>query len=123
MAFESPVRDLLRKLRDVATSHIAAPQVADFMNHMNSHLSAIAFAEEVNHREGGKADMNQSHLDGHGQPISKGTQLLFVPDGDKVIDTGVAEELLPNDHVQFKSNGGATYETTSTFCIVAPTTT
>lgn len=44
---ESPVRDLARQLAEVARNHVAYSQVADFMNHVNSHLSAIAFAEEV----------------------------------------------------------------------------
>ena len=45
---ESPLRDLARKLRAVAREHIAFSQVAEFMNHLDDHLSAMAFAEEVN---------------------------------------------------------------------------
>jgi len=44
---ESPIRDLSRQLREVARQHEAYSQVADFMNHVNNHLSAIAFVEEV----------------------------------------------------------------------------
>lgn len=49
---ESPLRDLARKLRTVARDHIAYSQVADFMNHVDSYLSALAFAEETNRRQG-----------------------------------------------------------------------
>jgi hypothetical protein len=49
--FESPLRDLARKLRGVAREHLAYSQVADFMNHVDSYLSAIAFAEETNRKE------------------------------------------------------------------------
>ena len=48
---ESPVRDLARQLCDVARNHVCYSQVADFMNHVNSHLSAIAYAEEVHQRD------------------------------------------------------------------------
>lgn len=44
---ESMVRDLARQLMEVARNHIAYSQVADFINHLNNHLSAIAYAEEV----------------------------------------------------------------------------
>lgn len=49
---ESPVRDLARKLSALAAGHIAFPQVAAFMHHVDSHLSAIAFAEEAARRHG-----------------------------------------------------------------------
>jgi SLT domain-containing protein len=45
---ESPIRDLARRLREVAKEHVAYSQVADFMNHIDNHLSALAYAEEVN---------------------------------------------------------------------------
>jgi hypothetical protein len=48
---ESPLRDLARKLRQTAREHIAYSQVADFMNHVDAYLSALAFAEETNRRE------------------------------------------------------------------------
>jgi len=51
---ESPVRDLARQLGEVARQHDAYSQVADFMNHVNNHLSAIAFAEEVHKGVWGK---------------------------------------------------------------------
>lgn len=44
----SPLRDLARRLREVAREHIAYSQVAEFMNHVDNHLSAVAYAEEVN---------------------------------------------------------------------------
>jgi len=52
MTYQSPLRDLARKLREVARSHIAYSQVCDFMNHVDSHLSAVAFAEETNRAQG-----------------------------------------------------------------------
>lgn len=51
--FESPLRDLARQLRHVAKEHIAYSQVADFMSHMESHLHALAYAEETNRRDRG----------------------------------------------------------------------
>lgn len=45
---ESHIRDLARKLRAVAAGHIAFSQVAEFMNHVDNHLNAIAYAEELN---------------------------------------------------------------------------
>ena len=50
MIQESPLRDLARKIRAVAREHIAASQVADFMNHIDDHLNCLAFAEETNRR-------------------------------------------------------------------------
>ena len=47
---ESSVRDLTRQLMEVARQHIAYSQVANFMYHLNDHLSAIAYAEEVNQK-------------------------------------------------------------------------
>ena len=44
---ESPIRDLSRQLREVARNHEAYSMVCDFMNHVNNHLSAIAYVEEV----------------------------------------------------------------------------
>jgi hypothetical protein len=43
---ESPLRDLARKLRQVAREHIAYSQVAELMNHVDEHLNALAFHEE-----------------------------------------------------------------------------
>lgn len=48
MAYESPIRDLSRKLREVAREHIAYSQVCDFIKHMDEHLSALARVEEIN---------------------------------------------------------------------------
>ena len=44
---ESPLRDLARKLRATAREHLAYSQAADFMNHVDSHLNALAFHEEA----------------------------------------------------------------------------
>jgi hypothetical protein len=49
--YESPLRDLARKIRDVARAHPAAAQAASFMNHVNDHLNALARIEEFNRRE------------------------------------------------------------------------
>jgi hypothetical protein len=49
---ESHLRDLARKLYNVATEHTAFSQVADFMGHVNRHLCALAFAEESARRQG-----------------------------------------------------------------------
>jgi hypothetical protein len=48
---ESHVRDLARKIRAVAVGHIAFSQVAEFINHIDNHLCAIAYAEEVNRND------------------------------------------------------------------------
>lgn len=42
----SPLRDLAAKLSDVASGHPAFPQAAAFMDHVRTHLSAMAYAEE-----------------------------------------------------------------------------
>lgn len=47
---ESPLRDLSRQLRAVARDHIAYSQVTDFMNHVDSYLSALAYIEETNQK-------------------------------------------------------------------------
>lgn len=44
---ESPLRDLARQLRDLARNHLAYSQVVELMNHVDSHLAALAFHEEV----------------------------------------------------------------------------
>lgn len=46
--YRSPLRDLAIQLRNTAREHIAYSQVAEFMNHMDTHLSALAYAEETN---------------------------------------------------------------------------
>lgn len=51
--YRSQLRDLAKKLRAVAQDHIAYSQVAEFMNHVDNHLNALAFIEETNHLEGG----------------------------------------------------------------------
>ena len=61
---ESPLRDLARKLRQTAREHLAYSQVADFMNHVDNHLSALAFYEETN-REEGKAQVQQVEASRH----------------------------------------------------------
>lgn len=57
MAYESPIRDLSRKLRDLARDHAAYSQVADFIKHLDEHLSALAYAEEINQRYTGEKNM------------------------------------------------------------------
>jgi len=47
---ESRLRDLARKLMDVAREHAAYSQVVDVMNHVNNHLNALAYIEEVHVR-------------------------------------------------------------------------
>jgi hypothetical protein len=42
------VRDLACILRATARLHNSYSQVAEFMSHVDAHLSAIAFAEETN---------------------------------------------------------------------------
>jgi hypothetical protein len=48
---ESPLRDLARKLRAVARDHIAYSQVTALMDHVDEHLSALAFHQETNERD------------------------------------------------------------------------
>lgn len=48
MTSESPIRDLARQIRALVQGHPAYPQVALFMNHVQDHLAALAYAEEVN---------------------------------------------------------------------------
>ena len=50
MNYESPLRDLAKQLRETARAHIAFSQVADVMNVLDSHLNAMAYAEETNRR-------------------------------------------------------------------------
>jgi hypothetical protein len=44
------VRDLILKIDEVARYHAAYPQACHAINNLRDHLSAIAFAEEVNRR-------------------------------------------------------------------------
>jgi hypothetical protein len=44
---ESQLRDLNRKLQDVARAHFSFSQAAALMAHVNEHLSALAYAEEI----------------------------------------------------------------------------
>jgi len=53
---ESPLRDLARKLRHVAREHLAYSQVTELMNHVDSHLNALAFCEETNRQQAEKTD-------------------------------------------------------------------
>jgi hypothetical protein len=71
--YESPLRDMARKLRTVAREHLAYSQVADFMNHIDDHLNALAFAEETNRRE----HERERQAGGGGQCVPQG-----IPDGD-----------------------------------------
>jgi hypothetical protein len=48
---ESPLRDLARKLRQVARDHIAYSQVVELMNLVDSHINALAYCEETNRRQ------------------------------------------------------------------------
>lgn len=53
MSQQSPLRDLIVKIDDVARYHPAYPQACHALNNLRDHLSAIAYAEEVNQREAG----------------------------------------------------------------------
>ena len=65
---ESRIRDLARQIRAVAADHIAYSQVAEFMNHVDAHLAAIAFTEEASRRYGileervGRLEKTVAHL-------------------------------------------------------------
>lgn len=61
---ESPLRDLARKLRATAREHFAYSQVADFMRHVDEHLSALARCEESNAAEV-TADRNDGQVAKH----------------------------------------------------------
>lgn len=50
-SYQSPIRDLIVQLDDVARRHIAYPQVCDAMHHLRDHLSALARCEETNRRD------------------------------------------------------------------------
>lgn len=47
---QSPLRDLIMRLDLVAQNHIAYSQACGPLGNLRDHLSAIAFAEEVNNR-------------------------------------------------------------------------
>jgi hypothetical protein len=49
---ESPLRDLARKLREVAREHICYSQAVELMALVESHLNALAFHEEQCQRLG-----------------------------------------------------------------------
>jgi hypothetical protein len=55
---ESQLRDLNRKLQDVARAHFSFSQAAALMAHVNEHLSALAYAEEtaIRNIETGESD-------------------------------------------------------------------
>jgi hypothetical protein len=53
MSFQSPLRDLILKIDEVAVGHLAYSQAADAIRNLRDHLSAIAYAEEIN-RDTGK---------------------------------------------------------------------
>ena len=57
-SYESPIRDLNRKLQALAQTHLAFPQVQAVMGNLGDHLQAIAFAEETNRREAARAHQN-----------------------------------------------------------------
>lgn len=61
---ESPLRDLARKLRHTAREHIAYSQVAEFMNHIEEHLNALAYCEEIN-REKSQAEIQSVKASRH----------------------------------------------------------
>ena len=46
--YRSHLRDLARQIGEVARNHIARSQVAEFMNHIDDHLNALARIEEFN---------------------------------------------------------------------------
>ena len=50
MAYESPLRDLIRRLRATASDHPAYSQAAAALANLYDHLSALARIEEVNRK-------------------------------------------------------------------------
>jgi hypothetical protein len=70
--YRSHLRDLAQKIREVARNHIARSQVAEFMNHIDDHLNALARIEEFNRREYDREEASG----GGGQCLPKD-----VPDG------------------------------------------
>lgn len=61
MSYQSPIRDLIKKLDAVASVHLALPQVTAIMGNLYDHLSAVAYAEEVNQREGDRDALKSSN--------------------------------------------------------------
>jgi hypothetical protein len=57
--YESPLRDLARKLGAVARDHFAYSQVVELMRHVDDHLCMMAFHEETN-RKGSNDDVRNA---------------------------------------------------------------
>ena len=55
MGEPSQLRDLARQVRDVARDHMAYSQVHELMRHVDEHLNALAYIEEVNREVGEEA--------------------------------------------------------------------
>jgi hypothetical protein len=49
--FESPIRDLIRKLREIAQGHAAFSQVNTILSNAYDHMACIARLEEINHAQ------------------------------------------------------------------------
>jgi hypothetical protein len=73
--YESHLRDLARQLMAVARAHFAYSQAAHAMDHLNSHLNALARIEEFNRRD----HEQEESSGGGGQRLSED-----VPDGGRV---------------------------------------
>ena len=49
--WQSPLRDLISKIDNVAQNHLAYSQACGAIGNLRDHLSAMAFCEEVNRRD------------------------------------------------------------------------
>jgi hypothetical protein len=56
MSYQSPLRDLIRRIDEVAKGHLAYSQAADAIKNLRDHLSAIAYCEEVNRERASSGD-------------------------------------------------------------------
>lgn len=46
--YQSPLRDLIKRIDEVSVGHLAYSQAADALRNLRDHLSAIAYCEEIN---------------------------------------------------------------------------
>jgi hypothetical protein len=58
--FQSPLRDLIMRIDMVAQHHMAYSQAAAAIGNLRDHLSAMAFCEETNRRDGRAAPAGSS---------------------------------------------------------------
>ena len=63
--YKSPLRDLARKIREVAQHHPARSQVAYFLNHIDEHINALARIEEFHRNEETKTRPIAEHATDH----------------------------------------------------------